>query len=144
MRTVLNAVSDAAILACTDVIRTLRPHILPEDVLPQVKEMQASGYRLVYLTADEDPSKAVAFAGFRQKQTLHSGKFIYIDDLATLPEYRGQGYASLLLQHIRELALAEGLTILQLDSGHALWPAHKLYHQQGFYISAHHFTQKLA
>ncbi|CAL1519567.1 GNAT family N-acetyltransferase [Chitinophaga sp. MM2321] len=140
MRSVQTASDDASLLACQDVILTLRPHIQPGTLIVQIKEMQQTGYRIIYLTADDDPSKVVAFAGYRHKQTLHSGKFIYIDDLATLPEYRKQGYSSLLLYHIRELAANEGLKVVQLDSGHSLAPAHRLYFQQGYYISAHHFT----
>ncbi|WP_212003135.1 GNAT family N-acetyltransferase [Chitinophaga sp. HK235] len=144
MRTVKTALTDEAILACRDVILTLRPHVDPEQLLTQIREMQQEGYRLLYLTADEDPDRVVAFAGYRHKHNLHSGRFIYIDDLATLSEYRAKGYASLLLYHIREIAREEGFSIVQLDSGHGLWPAHRLYHEQGFYISAHHFTQKVS
>ncbi|MBC9929939.1 GNAT family N-acetyltransferase [Chitinophaga qingshengii] len=143
MRTVKIATTDAEIMACAEVILVLRPHIAPENLLPQIKEMQQEGYHLLYLTTDEDPATVAAIAGYRHKHNLHSGRFIYIDDLATHPSCRAQGYASLLLYHIREIALLEGLSIVQLDSGHGLWPAHRLYHEQGFYISAHHFTQKV-
>nr|WP_295867010.1 GNAT family N-acetyltransferase [uncultured Chitinophaga sp.] len=141
MRTVRTAATDAEILACREVILTLRPHVAPERVLPQIREMQLEGYHLLYLPTDDDPSTVAAIAGYRHKHNLHSGRFIYIDDLATHPSCRAQGYATLLLHHIREIAKEEGLSIVQLDSGHGLWPAHRLYHEQGFYISAHHFTQ---
>lgn len=141
MRIVKTATTDAEIRACSEVILTLRPHVKPERLLPQIREMQQEGYHLLYLPADDDPSKVAAIAGYRHKHNLHTGRFIYIDDLATHPSLRAQGYASLLLYHIREIAREEGLAVVQLDSGHNLWPAHRLYHQQGFYISAHHFTQ---
>ncbi|HVI47771.1 MAG TPA: GNAT family N-acetyltransferase [Chitinophaga sp.] len=143
MRNVRYATDDASLLACSDAIFALRPHLQPENLLPQLKEMQEQGYRIVYLTADEDPSKVVAIAGFRYMHTLHAGKTIYIDDLSTLSEYRGKGYASLLLYHIKERAREEGLQAVQLDSGHARHTAHRLYLQQGYHISAHHFVQPL-
>lgn len=143
MRIVKTATTDAEILACSEVILTLRPHVNPERLLLQIREMQEEGYHLLYLAADDDPSKVAAIAGYRHKHNLHSGRFIYIDDLATHPLCRAQGYATLLLYHIREIARDEGLAIVQLDSGHGLWPAHRLYHEQGFYISAHHFTQTI-
>ncbi|WP_143310909.1 GNAT family N-acetyltransferase [Chitinophaga vietnamensis] len=143
-RTVHYATDDAALEACKDVILVLRPHIAAERLIPMIKEMQEEdGYQLVYVTADEDPSKVAAVAGFRHMHKLHSGRTIYIDDLVTSPHHRNKGYAALLLDHVHNLAKKQGVDNLQLDSGHALAPAHKLYFKQGYYISAHHFTQKL-
>ncbi|PSL47936.1 ribosomal protein S18 acetylase RimI-like enzyme [Chitinophaga niastensis] len=143
MPSVQTALDDKSLLACSEVILFLRPHLQQQQLLQQIKEMQQEDYRIVYITADEDPSKVVAFAGYRHMQKLFSGKTIYIDDLACLPDYQGRGYAASLLNHIKALAKTEGLSSVQLDSGHALFPAHRLYHRQGFRISAHHFTQPL-
>lgn len=143
MRSVKQASDDAAILACREVILTLRPHLLKQDLVAMVRDMQQESYRIIYVTADDAPSTVAAFAGFRHMHKLHSGKVIYIDDLATLPAYQGKGYASVLLEHIRELAKKEGLRAVQLDSGHDRAPAHRLYLNQGYYISAHHFTHPI-
>lgn len=143
MPSIQTASSDADFQACSDVILFLRPLLQKENLLAQIKEMQQEDYQIVYITAEEDPSKAVAFAGFRHMNKLFSGKIIYIDDLACLPAYQGRGYAGLLLDHIKALAKTEGLRSVQLDSGHALHPAHRVYHRQGFHISAHHFSQPL-
>jgi GNAT superfamily N-acetyltransferase len=143
MPSVQTALDDKAILACSEVILFLRPFLQQQHLLQQIKEMQQEDYQIVYITAEEDPSKAVAFAGFRHMQTLFSGKTIYIDDLACLPEHQGRGYASCLLDHIKALAKKEGLSAVKLDSGHSRHPAHRVYLRQGFHISAHHFTQPL-
>lgn len=143
MVSVKTAATDAELLACSEVILFLRPFLEREQLLSQLKEMQSEKYGIVYITAEEDPSKVVAFAGFRHMNKLHSGKTIYIDDLACLPAYQGRGYAALLLDHIKALAQKEGLRSVQLDSGHTLHPAHRLYHRQGYHISAHHFSQPL-
>lgn len=143
MVSVKTARSEADLQACSEVILFLRPFLEREQLLPQLKEMQSEKYEIVYITAEEDPSKVAAFAGFRHMNKLFTGKTIYIDDLACLPEYQGRGYAALLLDHIKALAESEGLRSVQLDSGHGLYPAHRLYHRQGFRISAHHFSQPL-
>ena len=143
MITIQAAGSDADLLACSEVILFLRPLLQKENLLAQIKEMQQEDYRIVYIAADDDPSKAAAFAGFRHMNKLFSGKIIYIDDLACLPAYQGRGYAGLLLDHITALAKKEGLRSVQLDSGHSLHPAHRVYHRKGFHISAHHFSQPL-
>jgi GNAT superfamily N-acetyltransferase len=141
MRHVQTASDDAALLACREVILSLRPQLSQVDMLAMIKEMQAEDYRIIYVTADDNPATVAAFAGFRHMQKFHTGKVIYIDDLATLPAYQGKGYASLLLGYIRDLARKEGLRAVQLDSGHDRGTAHRLYLNQGYYISAHHFTQ---
>ncbi|SEW54002.1 GNAT family N-acetyltransferase [Chitinophaga arvensicola] len=143
MPTVKIAATDEELLACSEVILFLRPFLQKDELLPQIKEMQAEKYEIAYITAEDDPSKVVAFAGFRHMNKLFTGVHIYIDDLACLPAYQGRGYAGLLLDHVKALAKSEGLRSVQLDSGHALHPAHKVYHRQGYHISAHHFTQPL-
>lgn len=143
MPSIQTANSDADLQACSEVILFLRPFLQKENLLTQIKEMQQESYRIIYIAAEDDPSKAVAFAGFRHMNKLFSGKTIYVDDLACLPAYQGKGCAALLLDHIKALAKAEGLRAVQLDSGHGLFPAHRLYHRQGFHIAAHHFTQPL-
>jgi predicted GNAT family acetyltransferase len=60
---------------------------------------------MIYIKEDEIP---VAFAGFRNMHMLHSGKIIYIDDLSTLPQYRGKGYAGKLLDYLHNLAVETG------------------------------------
>ena len=92
----------------------LRPHILADRFLSQVKEMLQEGYQLAYI---EEDGKAVAAIGFRYLQFLYAGKHFYIDDLSTLPEYRGKGYAGRLLDYVADLAREKGYPVITLDSG---------------------------
>ena len=75
----------------------LRPHLSKNNFVATVKEMIAEGYTLAYI---EEDTKAVAAAGFRYLQFLYNGKHFYIDDLSTLPESRGKGYAGKLLDFV--------------------------------------------
>ena len=83
-------------------------------------------------------------AGFRFTEHLFGGLSLYIDDLSTLPEHRGKGYAGALLDHLVALARARGCEQVHLDSGHHRHDAHRLYLNQGFRISSHHFSLKLS
>ena len=87
--------------------------------------------------------KAVSFIGYRYLQYLYNGKHIYIDDLSTLPKYRGKGYADKLLQHVEEIAILKGYDVVTLDSGHQRTDAHRLYLNKGFNIVAHHFSKRI-
>lgn len=139
------AQSDQDILDCWDVVKELRPHLLhPQQYLEQVKEMMREDYRMIYVCVQEEGvSKAVSFAGFRNMQMLYTGKIIYIDDLGTLSDYRGHGYAGQLLEYIFRLARDTGKTSVHLDSGYHRNTAHRLYLQKGFILNSHHFTKQL-
>jgi GNAT superfamily N-acetyltransferase len=139
------AQSEQEILDCWEVVKELRPHLTDQQgFLQQVKEMMQDGYRMIYVVVKgSNGDKAVAFAGFRNMQMLFTGKMIYIDDLCTLPAFRGKGYASQLLDYVHQLAKDTGKTAVHLDSGYQRKAAHRLYLQKGFELSSHHFVQKI-
>jgi GNAT superfamily N-acetyltransferase len=134
------AQSEKEIAACWDVVSTLRPHLVKNDFVRQVNEMQQEGYHLLCLT---EKDKVAAFAGYRNLYSLYAGRFIYVDDLCTLPEFRGKGYAGALLDYIHQLAKETGKTSVVLDSGFQLHDAHRLYLNKGYKLSAHHFRRTL-
>lgn len=130
------AQSEKEIASCWDVVSTLRPHLVKEHFVQQIKEMQEEGYQLLYLP---EKDKVAAFAGYRNLHSLYHGKFIYVDDLCTLPEFRGKGYAGALLDYIHLLARDTDKSAVVLDSGFTLHDAHRLYLNKGYKLSAHHF-----
>jgi GNAT superfamily N-acetyltransferase len=126
-----------------EAMRALRPHHADREAwVARVDDLQRpDGYRLV--AAFEDDGEAVAVAGFRLGHNLVSGRFIYVDDLSTLPAARGRGHGEQLLRWIFDEAQRLGCDEVQLDSGTVpeRWAAHRLYHRVGMSISAHHFTR---
>ncbi len=133
------AKTDADILQCRDVMLALRPHVPADTFLPTVKEMIHEGYQLAYI---EQNGRAVAAIGFRYQQFLFNGKHFYIDDLSTLPEYRGQGFGARLLEFVAQKARENGFDTITLDSGFHRHDAHRLYLNQGFQIASLHFSKK--
>ena len=140
MKEIQYAQSAKEIESCWEVVHELRPHLNKEDYLGLVEEMMQDGFKMIYI---EEDNKPVAFAGFRNMTKLYSGRIIYIDDLGTLPEYRGRGYAGQLLDYIQQLAKDTGKVKVQLDSGHQRFDAHRLYLNKRFKIVAHHFLKSL-
>lgn len=134
------AKSEADILKCRDVLKELRPHLEEQSYLPMLQEMIGEGYILAFIEAD---NKAVAAIGFRYLQFLYCGKHFYIDDLSTLPDYRGKGFASRLLDFVVKKAESEGYKVITLDSGYNRSGAHRLYLNKGFTLSSHHFSKKI-
>ena len=145
MPTIKYLVTNEDILHSWPVISALRPHLQKDDLLQQVRDMmQDDGYQMLGVVVEENGVEVVAaFTGFRPMHKLSSGRGIYIDDLSTLPEYRGKGYGGMLLDYVHHLARESGMSNVQLDSGHHRSPAHRLYLNKGYVISAHHFTRNL-
>jgi GNAT superfamily N-acetyltransferase len=108
-----------------------------EQILNMIKN---EAYSLVYIP-DPTGQKAAAFTGFRLQHTLRTGPMIYVDDLYTNPSYRGKGYAGALLDYIDEVAAAQLVPSVHLDSGFALHDAHRLYLNKGYILSCHHFSK---
>jgi len=100
------------------------------------------GYRLVASFAD-GPDEAAAVAGFRHLHALAWGDYLYVDDLITLPAFRGQGHADALFAWLRGEARRLGCAQVHLDSGVQRHTAHRFYLNHGFDITAHHFERSL-
>jgi GNAT superfamily N-acetyltransferase len=123
----------------------LRPHFAEERAfVARVDQVQrAEGYRLVGVF--EDAPHALAVAGFRVGHMLAWGRFLYVDDLSTLPEARRRGYGMQLLEWLRAEAERLDCDQLHLDSG--VGPdridAHRLYFNAGLAITSFHFATRL-
>jgi GNAT superfamily N-acetyltransferase len=108
--------------------------------LHRVRAQGVSGYRLAALRDGRDP---VAVAGFRFGESLAWGRYLYVDDLVTLPEARSRGYGAALLAWLAELGRAEGVAQLHLDSGKQRLDAHRFYEREGLEASGLHFQRPL-
>jgi GNAT superfamily N-acetyltransferase len=106
--------------------------------------LRPAGYRLVGVFRADEVS-AVAVAGFREVTALAWRRYLYVDDLCTLPAERGGGYADRLVTWLAEEGRRLGCESLHLDSGVAAdrAPAHRLYMRHKLRISAHHFEVQL-
>jgi GNAT superfamily N-acetyltransferase len=127
-------------------MRELRPQYVDEGAfVERVDDVQrAEGYRLLGVFED-DTAHAVAVAGFRVGHMLAWGRFLYVDDLSTLPEARRRGYGMQLLEWLTEEAKRLGCDQLHLDSG--VGPdridAHRLYFNARLAISSFHFARRI-
>ncbi len=125
-------------------MKALRADLADEaSFVRRVDETQrGEGYRLLGVFEDGEAG-AVAVAGFRIVHSLAWGRYLYVDDLSTLPDARRRGYARALLAWLLEEARREGCDQIHLDSGVELdrADAHRLYLNAGMVISAHHFAR---
>jgi GNAT superfamily N-acetyltransferase len=128
-------------------LRELRPHVAsPEEMTRRVNsEQRAEGYRLAgsFAAGDQEPA---GVAGFRTLHTLAWGHVLYVDDLVTRADRRGEGHADALMRWLVEEAARLGCAQLHLDSGvqRERETAHRFYFNHRLRISAYHFSRELA
>jgi len=134
------AESDAEIESCYPAFAALRPHLRPEEFLPRVRRQEEQSYRILALRHEGSIPSA---AGFRIAEFLAWGKVLYIDDLTTLPEARGKGFAAALLDRLIGHAREAGCDAVHLDTGYGRHAAHRLYLNRGFELACHHMAVEL-
>jgi GNAT superfamily N-acetyltransferase len=126
-------------------MQALRTHYESEAAFAERVDgvQRAEGYRIVGVFEDEP--HALAVAGFRVGHMLAWGRFLYVDDLSTLPEARRRGYGRQLLDWLTEEARRLGCDQLHLDSGVTSdrYDAHRLYLNSGLAITSHHVARTL-
>ena len=140
------AQSDADIWYCIPTLLALRTHLTPEQAFERIRIQQTTdGFVLAFVRTENAHETAPAVVGYRFMNLLHSGKTLYIDDLSTVAEARGQGYASILLDFVIEQARQTNCQCVTLDSGQnpARYDAHRLYLNKRFNIVSHHFRLDL-
>lgn len=135
------ATTDSEIAACYPVIRELRPHIAEDQFLSRVRSQETTGYQLAFV---EQSDGVVAVAGFRVGENLAWGRFLYVDDLVTLPSHRSNGFGASLLSWLREFAAKEGYVQMHLDSGIQRKDAHRFYEREGMSLASVHFVGNIA
>jgi len=132
--------TDAEILSCFPVMSQLRPHLVESEFLTRIRRQQKEGYELVFLKAD---SRVKSIAGLRIQECLYSGRFLYVDDLATDESARSQGYGGMLFDWLVEFGRKHDCEVMRLDSGVQRFAAHRFYLTKRMEISCHHFALKL-
>lgn len=123
----------------------LWPKYSQAEVVTQVDELlRPNGYHLIGLWADDSPI-AVCALGYRIQYSLWLGKSLYVVDIATLPEWRGKGFAAKLMAWVEAEAKRLGCSAVHLDSGVGVdrAAAHRLYMQRRYQIACHHFLKRL-
>ena len=130
------AKTDPEIEACFPVMKALRQDLLKEEFVLKIRELEKGGYMIACLSASEKP---VAVGGFRLGESLAWGRYLYVDDLVTLPEERSKGYGSQLLGWLTEFAHEKGCLTFHLDSGIERKRARRFYEKEGFLMPAYHF-----
>lgn len=139
MITVQKAVTEDDIRKCRQAIQALRPSLADDLYDEAVRKTLADNRILIFI---EEGGIAASIAVFETGYNLFRGKYIYIDDLSTLPDHRRKGHAGILIDWILNYAKEENFDEVHLDSGvsAARTNAHRLYLNKGFQVASLHFS----
>jgi hypothetical protein len=126
---IAHARSRAQLTACYPVISLLRPSLATAtDWLERYFQMSGHGYRVL---AAWDGEGVVAIAGYRRMENLIHNRFIYVDDLVTVEERRGEGLGAALLEELASIGIDEGCQRLVLDTAASNVSAQRFYKREG-------------
>ena len=134
------ATTDAEIAACFPVMHELRPKLVESEFVARVRRQQQAGYQIAQVRGASGP---VAVAGFRVSEALAWGRFLYLDDLATLASERSRGHGRRLMAWLSDYGRRHDCEQLHLDSGVQRFAAHRFYLREGMSITSHHFELDL-
>lgn len=125
---------------CFLVMQHLRPHLELQTFLEQVERMyRQHQYQLVYVRNEY----VVCVAGIRIGEWLHTGRYLEIEDLITLPEGRSQSYGAQMFHWIVDYAKQERCQQVRLVSGVAREAAHRFYLKHGMTFEAKYFSMNV-
>jgi len=128
--------TDDEILACYPVLHQLRPKLVRETFVADVRRLEGQGYVLASLS---DP-EVRAVAGYRYYEMFATGRTLYVDDLVTDSTHRSAGHGRALLRWLADEAKRHGCNFLTLDSGLKRLDAHRFYRREGLQEMAMHFA----
>lgn len=122
--------SDAQVEKVFPLMKELRPHLDADQYLRLYKEAKLrDDYRLYGVVLGD---LCVSLMGARVLYDFTHGKHLYIDDLVTTKDLRGQGLGRLLLQYALELARNEECTGLRLGTGVDNRDGQRFYEREGW------------
>lgn len=123
-----------------NVIKELRPHLTEDEIRNLLPGMFNEGFQICYIG---DAREAFSFAGFRILTFLYSGRTLYVDDFATLPKHRKKGYAKIIFDRVKEIAVQENCDHFSLDSSFQRFDAYRFYLNNELRVESLHFGRKV-
>src|SRR3954471_9520329 len=88
---------NAEITAAFPLMHFLRPYLVAERFLDDIRAQQKDGFVLAGGFLPDNPVRPVVLAGFRQTRTLSGGPHLFVDDLVTDPARQGRGHGKAMI-----------------------------------------------
>jgi GNAT superfamily N-acetyltransferase len=120
----------------------LEPNLSAEVVAERMTSMLASNWRClgVFSMGDQQP---IGIAGYSFRTHLFSGKTMYVENVALLPQLRGAGIGEKLMARLQDIALAADCKMISLDAYQKNAGARRFYERLGYDPRGVHFVLEL-
>lgn len=122
------------------VIRELGPKTTEEWYKQMLSEMHPLGYGQVAIFEND---KCIGISGYWINTKLYSGKYLEMDNVVVLPEYRSKGIGKLLSDWCINKAKENNCKNVMLDAYLENEKAHKFYEREGFTKRGYHFIKSI-
>ena len=132
---VIRPLNDGVPARAYTLLESMYPGLAEADYHSRLRRMQAQdGYELHGLFEEET---LVGVVGFVRLTNLIYDDYVWVHDLVIDPKHRGRGLGSQLMEHVHELASAEGRSYVVLaahigdDDAHRFYERHLGYERRG-------------
>lgn len=116
------------------------PHIFkhvsdPGFAVPYITELMNAPNNYFYIASIDGEDVGYIYARVVRRPEsayMHPWNFVYIDQISVKPAYQGQGCGAALIQAVRDLAKAQGITTVALDTWFFNEKAQAFFAREGF------------
>ena len=129
------------VAALFPVMQQLRPQLASaSDLVAYWRTQVPQCYALLGLWVHGQPR---ALAGYRLQENLALGRFLYVDDLVTDDQCRGQGFGEQLMLHLQHIAREQQCHKLVLDTPMSNALGHRFYFRCGLLATSLRFNMPM-
>lgn len=122
-------------------LRLLRSALSEDEIRRRARAAEPEGYEVLLAGAQDAPP--IGLIAFGPIADVCWGRTLYVHDLVTHPDRRGEGVGAALLDAVAARARAQGFDALRLCSGLTRHDAHRFYEAQGMRAFSKQFVLDL-
>ena len=123
-----------------NVLSQLREELSYKEFEDLIYDMRHMEYKMIGIMENEG---LITYAGVAVQTNLYHKRHLYVFDLVTDKEYRGQGYGVMMLEYLKDYAKMGMCENIVLSSGFAREDAHRFYKNDGFSKKSFMFVKTL-
>lgn len=131
---------DADYAQLPELFALLEPAVPLADVIERSGRMRSAGWQCLGCFEGD---RLIAMAGYIERCHLYAGSVLYVENVAVLPAWRGQGLGQVLMDALATLARARGCSSLTLDAYASNAPARVFYERLGYAPRGIHYVYDL-
>ncbi len=138
--TIRELISMDEMIQYMSVLQDLYPSLEETSYRKELEFMLQHNYGQV---AVFDGEICVGISGYWIGNKIWCGKYLEMDNLNVLPEYRSKGAGKLIADFLNQKAIDENCSMVALDSYTTNYKAHRFFYNQGFAPKGFHFIKIL-